>query len=39
MYSFYLGIDLHRTKTYAVLIDKTGEVIDERQIFCSRSHS
>ncbi|TET96552.1 MAG: IS110 family transposase [Anaerolineales bacterium] len=32
MYSFYLGIDLHRTKTYAVLIDKTGEVIDERQI-------
>ena len=32
MYSFYLGIDLHRTKTYAVLIDKAGEVIDERQI-------
>jgi transposase len=32
MYSFYLGIDLHRKKTYAVLIDKTGEVVDERQI-------
>jgi transposase len=32
MYSFYLGIDLHRRKTYAVLIDRTGEVIDERQI-------
>ncbi len=32
MYSFYLGIDLHRKKTYAVLIDKAGEVIDERQI-------
>jgi len=32
MYSFYLGIDLHRRKTYAVLIDKAGEVIDERQI-------
>lgn len=32
MYSFYLGIDLHNTKTYAVLIDKAGAVIDERQI-------
>ena len=32
MYSFYLGIDPHRKKTYAVLIDKAGEVIDERQI-------
>lgn len=32
MYSFYLGIDLHRKKTYAVLVDKAGEVIDERQI-------
>lgn len=32
MHSFFLGIDLHRRKTYAVLIDKAGEVIDERQI-------
>jgi len=31
MYSLYPGIDLPRTKTYTVLIDKTGEVIDERQ--------
>jgi transposase len=31
MYSFYLGIDLHKTKTYAVLIDQAGTVIDERQ--------
>jgi predicted NBD/HSP70 family sugar kinase len=28
----YLGIDLHNTKTYAVLIDKAGVIIDERQI-------
>ena len=32
MYPFYLGIDLHNTKTYMVLIDKAGVVIDERQI-------
>jgi len=32
MYPFYLGIDLHNTKTYDVLIDKAGAVIDERQI-------
>jgi transposase len=32
MYPFYLGIDLHNTNSYAVLIDKTGAVIDERQI-------
>lgn len=31
MYIFYLGIDLQRTKTYAVLSDKAGEVINERQ--------
>ena len=31
MYPFYLGIDLHNTNTYAVLIDKAGVVIDERQ--------
>ena len=32
MYPFYLGIDLHNINTYAVLIDKEGTVIDERQI-------
>ena len=31
MYPFYLGIDLHNKKTYAVLIDKAGAVIDERE--------
>ena len=31
MYPFYLGIDLHNRKTYAVLIDKAGVVIDERE--------
>jgi transposase len=32
MYPFYLGIDLHLKRTYAVLMDSTGKVIDERQI-------
>jgi transposase len=32
MYPFYLGIDLHLKRTYAVLMDSTGQVIDERQI-------
>lgn len=32
MNSFYLGIDLHRTKPYAVFFDKAGEGLDERQI-------
>jgi len=32
MYPFYLGIDLHLKRTYAVLMDHTGEVIDERWI-------
>ena len=32
MYSFYLGIDLHLMRTYAVLMDKTGKVIDERRV-------
>ena len=32
MYPFYLGIDLHLKRTYAVLMDQTGKVIDERQI-------
>ena len=32
MYPFYLGIDLHLKRTYAVLMDKTGQVIDERRL-------
>lgn len=32
MYPFYLGIDLHLKRTYLVLMDKTGIVIDERRI-------
>lgn len=32
MYPFYLGLDLHKKDTYAVLIDQTGAVIDQRQI-------
>lgn len=32
MYPFYLGIDLHLKRTYAVLMDSTGTVVDERQI-------
>jgi len=32
MYPFYLGIDLHLKRTYAVLMDHTGVVIDERRI-------
>jgi len=32
MYPFYLGIDLHLKRTYTVLMDSTGTVIDERQI-------
>ena len=32
MYPFYLGIDLHLKRTYAVLMDRTGKVIDERQV-------
>jgi transposase len=32
MYPFYLGIDLHLKRTYAVLMTSTGEVIDERRI-------
>ena len=32
MYPFYLGIDLHLKRTYAVLMDQTGEVIDERRL-------
>lgn len=32
MYPFYLGIDLHLKRTYAVLMDNTGKIIDERRI-------
>lgn len=32
MYPFYLGIDLHLKRTYAVLMDETGAVIDERRL-------
>ena len=31
MYPFYLGIDLHNKNTNAVLIDKSGTVLDERR--------
>ena len=29
MYPFYLGIDLHLKRTYMVLMDTKGEVIDK----------
>ena len=32
MYPFYLGIDLHLKRTYAVLMDDTGQIIDERRV-------
>lgn len=32
MYPFYLGLDLHLKKTYAVLLDAQGNTLDERQI-------
>jgi len=32
MYPFYLGIDLHLKMTYAVLMDQTGQIIDERRL-------
>ena len=32
MYPFYLGIDLHLKRTYVVLMDAEGEVIDERRL-------
>ena len=32
MYPFYLGIDLHLKRTYMVLMNHIGEVIDERRI-------
>lgn len=32
MYPFYLGIDLHLKRTYAVLMDQRGRVVDERRL-------
>lgn len=32
MYSFYLGIDLHLKRTYTVLMDHQGQVIEERRL-------
>ena len=32
MYLFYLGIDLHLKRTYAVLMDSEGRVVDERRL-------
>ena len=32
MYPFYLGIDLHLKRTYVVLMDETGKVIDQRRL-------
>jgi transposase len=32
MHTFYLGIDLHLKRTYVVLMDKTGQVLDERRL-------
>jgi sugar (pentulose or hexulose) kinase len=32
MYSFYLGLDLHLKRTYAVLMDNNGKVIDEQRV-------
>jgi transposase len=32
MYPFYLGIDLHLKRTYVVLINAKGEIIDQRRL-------
>jgi transposase len=32
MYPFYLGIDLHLKRTYLVLMDKEGEVLDKQHL-------
>jgi transposase len=32
MYPFYLGIDLHLKRSYVVLMDATGKVMDERRL-------
>ena len=32
MYPFYLGMDLHLKRTYVVLMDKEGEVLDKQHL-------
>ena len=32
MYPFYLGIDLHLKRTYLVLMNQDGEIIDEQRL-------
>lgn len=32
MFPFYLGIDLHLKRTYAVLMDPMGRILDERRL-------
>ena len=32
MYQHYLGVDLHRRRTYVVLMDKEGEISDQRRM-------
>jgi len=32
MYPFYLGIDLHLKRTYMVMIDAKGEVVEKERI-------
>ena len=32
MYPFYLGIDLHLKRTYMVLMNANGEVIDKQRV-------
>ena len=32
MYPFYLGIDLHLKRTYVVLMDQMGQILDERRL-------
>jgi uncharacterized protein YfeS len=32
MYPFYLGIDLHLKRTYMVLMDKEGEILDKQHL-------
>ncbi len=32
MYPFYLGIDVHLKRTYVVLMDNMGHIIDERRL-------
>ena len=32
MYPFYLGIDLHLRRSYVVLMDAQGEVVDKQRL-------